>query len=369
VSEVLAVGLMSGTSGDGVDAALVRLRSSTDAELLAFITEPYGEMERATIAEAMTTGRARDLALLHVALGERLAAAALAVLAAGRVAPEQVAVVASHGHTVWHEPGQVSWQLGDPAVIAERLGVAVVSDFRARDVAAGGQGAPLVSLADVMLFGREEGPRILLNIGGMANVTYVPKRGDLAGAIAFDTGPGVAVIDTIAARVDPGARYDDGGARAAKGSVAPSVLEDLLDDVYFRASPPKSTGRERYGTSYAERLLGLVRSAGGSDDDALATATALTVRTIGEGLDRFVPKTGFDLVISGGGARNRTLVAGLEALTPSVARFDDLFFDGKAKEAAAFAFLGWHTIEGRPGNVPGATGARGPRVLGSVTPA
>lgn len=360
---------MSGTSGDGVDAALVQVREPLDARLVGFCTEPYGEAERAAMAEAVASGGARELALLHAALGERFAAAALAVLAAARVAPHDVSVIASHGHTVWHEPGRVSWQLGDPAVIAERVGVTVVSDFRARDVAAGGQGAPLVPLADVMLFGRDDRPRVLLNLGGMANITYVPRRGDLAGAIAFDTGPGVAVIDAVAARLDPPARFDDGGAGAARGVAIVSVIDALLGDGYFDAPPPKSTGRERYGDAYAARLLEMVRRAGGSDDDALATATALTVRTVARGLDRFVPKTGFDLVVSGGGSRNATLMAGLEALAPGLARFDDLFFDGKAKEAVAFAVLGWLTIEGRPGNVPAATGARHARVLGSVTPA
>jgi len=369
VSDALAVGLMSGTSCDGVDAALVRLREPIDAQVVEFSTEPYSEAERAAIAEAVARGGARELALLHAALGERFAAAALAVLAAARVAPHDVQVIASHGHTVWHEPGRVSWQLGDPAVIAERVGVPVVSDFRARDVAAGGQGAPLVPLADVLLFGRDDGPRVLLNLGGMANVTYVPRRGDLAGAIAFDTGPGVAVIDAVATLLDSRIRFDDGGARAARGVAIVSIVDELLGDAYFDAPPPKSTGRERFGGAYAAGLLEKVRRAGGSDDDALATATALTVRTVARGLDRFVPKTGFDLVVSGGGSRNATLMAGLEALAPGLARFDDLFFDGKAKEAVVFAVLGWLTIAGRPGNVPAATGARHARVLGSVTPA
>jgi anhydro-N-acetylmuramic acid kinase len=359
---------MSGTSGDGVDAALVRLHDPLRAELVAFVTEPYEEAERVAMRDAVARGSASDLALLHAALGERLAAAALAVMAAARVAPGDLAFVASHGHTVWHEPGRVSWQLGDPAIIAERVGVKVISDFRARDVAAGGHGAPLVARADVMLFGREDGPRVLLNVGGMANITYVSRRGEADGVIGFDTGPGVAVIDAVTRRVDPGTRFDEGGRRAARGTPNTAALESLLADPYFDAPPPKSTGRERFGDAYAERVVALVRDDGGTDDDAIATATELTVRTIAAALDRFVPNAAWDLVISGGGAENMTLVSGLGALIPRLSRFDDLFFDGGAKEAVAFAVLGWLTLAGRPGNVPAVTGARGTRVLGSVTP-
>ncbi len=202
---------MSGTSLDGVSTALVRLQADPPAAtLVAFRQEPYGAAERGAIIDAMARGTPRDLAFLHVALGERFAGAVLSLLAEARVAPRDLAFIASHGQTVWHEPGKATLQLGDAAVLAERLGVRVVSDFRARDVAAGGQGAPLVPLADVMLFGHEERGRLLLNIGGMANFTWVPRRGVTEGALAFDTGPGVAVIDAVTRRVDPDAAYDVG---------------------------------------------------------------------------------------------------------------------------------------------------------------
>src|SRR5437773_7240931 len=250
---------MSGTSLDGVSAALVRLTADPPgAKLVAFRQEPYGAAERGAIIDAMARGTPRDLAFLHVALGERFAGAVLSLLAEARVAPRDLAFIASHGQTVWHEPGKATLQLGDAAVLAERLGVRVVSDFRARDVAAGGQGAPLVPLADVMLFGHPERGRLLLNVGGIANVTWVPRRGATAGALAFDTGPGVAVIDAVTRRIDPAAAVDRAGAPARRGKPLMRVLDPLLADPYFAEPPPKSTGRERFGIEFADRLLGLV---------------------------------------------------------------------------------------------------------------
>jgi anhydro-N-acetylmuramic acid kinase len=369
MTEHLAIGLMSGTSLDGVSAALVRLDADPPAvRLVAFHQEPYAATERGQIIDAIARGGAKDLALLHVALAERFAGAALQLLAGARVSPRDLSFVASHGQTVWHEPGRATLQLGDPAVLAERLGVRVVSDFRSRDVAAGGQGAPLVPLTDVMLFGHPERGRLLLNLGGMANVTWVPRLGVIDGALAFDTGPGVAVIDAVTRRVDPHAPYDRDGERARRGRVASKALTQLLGDPFFAQAPPKSTGRERFGIAFAERLIELVA---GSDNDAVATATALSVESIAQALERWTPAGPEDeLVISGGGARNPVLVEQLAARVQPrrVLPFDHLFFEGEAKEAVAFAFLGLLTLLGRPGNLPAATGARGPRVLGHVTP-
>src|SRR5213595_1478224 len=286
----LAVGVMSGTSLDGVSTALVRLSEQPlDAQLVAFLQDAYTAPERGQIIEAIARGGSRDLALLHVALGERFAGAVLQLLAQAKVAPRDLSFIASHGQTIWHEPCRATLQLGDPAVIAERVGVRVVSDFRSRDVAAGGQGAPLVPLADVVLFGHLECGRLLLTIGGIANVTFAPRRGVTGGALAFDTGPGVAVVDAVTRRIDPAARFDAGGERARRGKPSPKVLEALLADPYFAAPPPKSTGRERFGPDYAARLLDDVKRAGGSDNDAVATATALTVETIARGVERWTP--------------------------------------------------------------------------------
>src|SRR6266513_1537380 len=373
VTTALAVGLMSGTSLDGVSTALVRLKNDPlDAQLIAFRQDAYTVPERGQLIDVIARRGSKDLALLHVALGERFAGAVLQLLAEAKVAPRDLSFIASHGQTIWHEPGCATLQLGDPAVIAERVGVRVVSDFRSRDVAAGGQGAPLVPLADVVLFGHAEQGRLLLNVGGIANVTFAPRRGVTGGAIAFDTGPGVGVIDAVTRRVDPAARFDAGGERARRGKPSRKVLAALLTDPYFAAPPPKSTGRERFSPDYAARLVEDVKQAGGSDNDAVATATALTVETIAHGIERWTPARALDeLVISGGGARNPRLV---ELLTARVAPrpvvpFDRLFFDGEAKEALVFAFLGFLTVLGEPGNLPAATGARGPRVLGHITPA
>src|SRR2546426_1124152 len=292
VTARLAVGLMSGTSLDGVSTALVRLTddpSLADAQLVAFRQEPYTAAERGQIIDTIARGGSKDLALLHVALGERFAGAVLELLAQARTSPKDLAFVASHGQTIWHEPGRATLQLGDPAVIAERVGLRVVSDFRARDVAAGGQGAPLVPLADVMLFGHPERGRLLLNVGGMANITWAPRRRGIAGGLAFDTGPGVAVIDAVTRRLDPTAPFDLGDERARRGRPVMRVLHQLLTDPFFDQPPPKSTGRERFGIEFADRLIALVRGAGGSANDAVATATALTAETVARGIERWTP--------------------------------------------------------------------------------
>src|SRR4051812_21609374 len=294
---------MSGTSLDGIATALVRVRDD-GVELVAFRQEPYSPGERGAIIDAIARGTPKDVAFLHVALGERFAGAVLALLAQARVSPKALSFIASHGQTIWHEPGRATFQLGDAAVMAERIGVRIVSDFRARDVAAGGQGAPLVPLADVMLFGHEQHGRWLLNIGGIANVTWVPRRGVADGAFAFDTGPGAGVIDSVTRRIDPEAAYDVGGERARRGRPVAKLLDELLVDSYFDQAPPKSTGRERFGIEYADKLLARVRKAGGSDNDAVATATALTAESIGRAIARWGKDDGAaEVVISGGGAK------------------------------------------------------------------
>ena len=366
---MLGVGLMSGTSLDGVDAALVRFGArDADTELVAFRCTPYDVAFRGQALAAMRAGTARDLAALHVALGRRFAAAAADLLQAADVATSDVTFVASHGQTVWHEPGVATLQLGDAAIIAERLGVQVVSDFRSRDVAAGGQGAPLVPIADALLFGADDHARGLLNIGGIANATWVPRRGQIDGVMAFDTGPGVAVMDAVVRRVAPGEVMDRDGRGAALGTRHSALGDALLRDPYFAQPPPKSTGRERFGEQIAERIMAEVQDA----NDAVATALDFTVRSIADQLGRWLPRDAqHDVVVSGGGARNPVLMRRLREAMPGhqIRLFSDVFFDGDAKEAVAFAFLGYLTLEGRGGNVPAATGARGARVLGVITPA
>jgi len=365
----LGVGLMSGTSLDGMDAAFTRFTGPTHAELLGFATRPYAAAERDRIRTVLAGGSPRDFARLHVQLAEWACEAVQLALDAGGGRASDLSFIAFHGQTIWHEPPAVSWQLGEAALLAERFGVRVVSNFRARDVAAGGQGAPLVPAADVLLFGAADAPRVLLNLGGMANLTYVERRAQERGAFAFDTGPGVAVVDAVARLVRPELPFDRDGALAAEGTPDEAVLAELLADPFFAAPPPKSTGRERFGDGYAGALHARVPGANG-----VATAVELTARSIARALADWVPPVS-EVVASGGGVHHPGLMAalerGLRARNPGLRlrRFDELFFPGDAKEAVAFALLGYLTLHGQPGNLVAATGAAGPRVLGTVTPA
>jgi len=355
---------MSGTSLDGVDVALVRIHGERSVELCGFASESYAPSDRRLIREAIVHGGAPELATLDVLLAERFADVARALCERVSVDIDTVDVVGSHGQTIWHVPGTASLQVGNASVLAERLGLRVVSDFRSGDIAAGGQGAPLVPMADAMLFASDT-PRILLNIGGMANATWVRRAGALDDLVAFDTGPGVAVIDGITHLVDPSVEYDHDGERARRGSADPGAVAWALSHSYFESPPPKSTGREVFGEPFARELQ--VRS-NGSDDDAVATAVAVVAESIATQIQRWVPAAG-EVVVSGGGARNPALMDALHVQlgNHSIRSFGDLFFDGDAKEAVAFAYLAWRTTRGLAGNVPAATGARGPRVLGLVT--
>jgi anhydro-N-acetylmuramic acid kinase len=370
----ILIGLMSGTSLDGIAAAAVRFHHTADGdqpELLAFESVAYTADQRARLSAGMVHGTAQEFCRLNVDLGRWLADAALLVMQRAGLRAHDVAAIASHGQTLWHEPGHSTWQIGDAAVIAERTAARVIHDFRTRDVAAGGQGAPLVSLADLNLFAHRDGWRALQNLGGIGNVTVVPPRGSDALALAFDTGPGCGVIDRVVTALDATRHYDVDGALAAQGTPIERVLETLLSDDWYAAPPPKSTGREKYDAAFVTALVTACRSTGPhvQDTDIVATATALTARTMAVGYDRFVRGDLHDVVLSGGGARNPTLIRMIRDAMPAraVRTFDDLFFDGEAKEAVAFAYIGLQHLRGLPCNVPAATGAVGPRILGTRT--
>jgi anhydro-N-acetylmuramic acid kinase len=388
------VGLMSGTSLDGISAATVRFVDTPDGRIehsvLSFTHRAYDPVERQRLEQAMREGHARDFCRLHADLGDWLAEAAVMTLAEAGVARADVAAIASHGQTLWHEPGHSTWQIGDAARIAERTGCAVIADFRARDVAAGGQGAPLVPMADARLFAHPSAWRALQNLGGIGNVTVVPPATALSGedfraVRAFDTGPGVVIIDAVTRALRPALTFDRDGALAARGTAVEALITRELAHPFFRAEPPKSTGRERFSREYIEAFVqGCHACAEGrllTDEDIIATATEFTARTIADQYARFMPEPIGDVVLAGGGAKNPTLVAAIAralstqhptrgaAVVPTVVRFDDVFFDGEAKEAVAFALMGYLHLTGRSGNVPGATGARGPRTLGHFTPA
>lgn len=370
---------MSGTSLDGIDAALVQVDDAEGkfgAQLEAFLTQPYTPAQRRTIKDALNRGP-RELCRLNFDLGAWFADAAEQLLAEAAVGADALAAIGSHGQTVWHEPPAAgrrgaTLQLGEPALIAERLGVAVISDFRARDMAAGGEGAPLVPIVDQLLFSLADAPRALQNIGGIANLTLLPPEGSARPVLAFDSGPGIAVIDAVVEIVSGGSEhYDLDGKRAAAGTPSEELLGELLADSYFQRPPPKSTGRERFGDAYARQLVRRGQEEGLSDHDLVATATALSARTIAGGyrlLERELQPV--DCVVSGGGARNPTLMQMLaEALHPiPVTDLSALGWDPDAKEAAAFAILAHLFQTGQPGNLPTVTGAAGPRILGKLTP-
>lgn len=385
------MGLMSGTSLDGISAAVVRFHDGartaypSGCELLAHLTRPYAPAERQRLEGAIQHGAtAAQWCQLGFDLGAWLADAAEAVVEASGVPRGAVRAIGSHGQTVWHEPGRSTWQIGEAAVIAERLGVDVVSDFRVQDVAAGGQGAPLVSLADAVLFAPDAGARALQNLGGIANVTIVPARSATPvagrtsaaqsatgmGVRAFDTGPGVVVINGVVRALRPDLAFDVDGAIARQGSAIAAVVDSLLAEAYFAVPPPKSTGRELFSAGYIADFIARCRATpGATDADIVATAVSLTARSVGDAYRRFVPEPVESVLLSGGGARNPVLVESLvRELAPRVVRpFAEVYFDGEAKEAVAFALLALLHVTGRPGNVPSATGARGLRILGKMT--
>ena len=375
------VGVMSGTSLDGISAAAVRfadklgaapVNGETRATLLAFRVTPYTDEQHARLRKALSAGTAQDYCRLNFDLGTWLAEAVVGVLADAGVARNEIRAIGSHGQSLWHEPLHSTWQLGEAAVIAERTGIDVVSDFRVRDVAAGGHGAPLVSMADALIFSGRRW-RALQNIGGIGNVTVVPPNGSLDGVRAFDTGPGASVIDRVVRSLVPGLPYDVDGRLAAAGTPIDEVVNELLAAPYFVSPPPKSTGPELFDAGYVQTLIERARAVRPTAraEDIIATATSLTACSIADAYRRFLPEPITEVLVSGGGARNPTLVDMLTRLVAPihVRPFADEFFDGEAKEAVAFALLAYLHLSRRMGNVPRATGAKGGRILGKFTPA
>ncbi len=376
------IGLMSGTSADGVDAALVAWPDGPEArpfELLAFREEPLPRALQQRIHQ-LAAGRVepggalRELAGLDVELGELFAAAAASVAASAGLGLDEVDAIASHGQTVAHHPElRATLQIGDPSVIAERTGCTTVADFRPRDVAAGGEGAPLAPFFHLAALGDRAESRVALNLGGIANVTWLPAAARPDDVLAFDVGPANALLDGVVQRVSAGReRFDEGGRRALRGRVDESLFEELLDDDFLRRPPPKSTGRERYGLAEAEALAERWQREGREPDDLVATLAAFTSEAVARACRDFLADfSKLDRVlVGGGGARNPALLAGLAERLPgvSVEPFDDAGVPADAAEAMAFSLMGRNALLGLPNHLPRCTGASRATVLGEIVP-
>ncbi len=398
--EMIVAGVMSGTSADGINVALLRLgegsrpasisvsafrgqRSPRHIELLGHAEYSYAQNVRAAVLGAMNASHASvaDLARLNFLLGELYADA---VLAAQRKFGLKVALVACHGQTLYHQGKAMqylgrkiatTWQTGEAAILAARVGVPVVSDFRPSDMAAGGKGAPLVPFLDYLLFRDARAGRIVQNIGGIANLTSIPAHAAVSAVLAFDTGPGNMVIDAVTEKFF-GEPFDRGGKIAASGKVFEPVVDKLMKREFFRRQPPKTAGREEFGREFVREFL---RSCGRArKQDIVATATALTATSIADAIRRFVlnnsatrKRSPREMILSGGGAKNPTLVTmlanELTALDVRVRVSDEFGIPSDAKEAVAFAVLGYQTWHRRPSNVPSATGAKRAAVLGKIS--
>jgi anhydro-N-acetylmuramic acid kinase len=391
---MVVAGVMSGTSADGVDVAVCRIspprvRGGTPmVKLLGHVGVAYPKAVRAAVLGAMDAEAisVADLARLNWLLGEVYADA---VEKAKSSLAVKIGLVGCHGQTVYHQGAaerylgkalRATWQMGEAAVIAERLRVPVVSDFRPADIAAGGQGAPLVPMLDYCMFRSAKVSRVLQNLGGIGNLTAIPAGAGVDGLMAFDTGPGNMVIDACMRRLYE-REFDKSGAVARTGKVLQDVVEKILKEGYFSALPPKSCGREQFGESFVSRFIATCRKSGESvrDEDVVATATALTATSVVDAYRRFVwghvgqaaPLSPVEFVVAGGGAKNdvlmRMLREGLEPLKVKVRSMEELGIPTQAKEAVAFALMAWLSWNGLPGNVPSATGARRAVVLGKIS--
>jgi len=383
---MIVVGIMSGTSADGIDVALVRIPTPGNGfpklDLLAHESIPYPRQLRKAVLAAMNakTTSTAELARLNWRLGIAYAEAVWLILARN---PMKIDLIGCHGQTLYHQADEqayagarfaCTWQAGETAILAGEFGVPVISNFRPADVVAGGHGAPLVPLLDFAQFRHAKRGRILQNIGGIANMTAIPAAAAMEQTLAFDSGPGNMVIDELMLRLfrKP---MDADGAIAATGQILPAVLKQALRHAFFRKAPPKTAGREQFGKEFAAAFLADCKRASRRKEDAIATATALTVESIGLAYERFVAaRMGggpIDYIVSGGGTRNaalmRQLTERLGEYGCAVSTSDRFGLPAEAKEAAAFALLAWQTWHHRPGNLPSATGAGRPVILGQVT--
>jgi anhydro-N-acetylmuramic acid kinase len=369
-------GIMSGTSLDGIDVAIVDIQGRRICPIAFHSTSYEPRVRNAILGVSNTTAATAEIARLHFLLGSLYAKAVQDACRRHRIPLDSLKLVGCHGQTIYHQgeshpylgrPVAATLQIGEAGVIAEQIGVPVVSDFRPRDMAAGGKGAPLVPYLDYLLFRHPKKGRVALNIGGIANLSAIPPNAPPEDLVAFDTGPGNMIIDALTTEFTRGRQhYDRSGSIAAQGRLDRRLLDRLLADPYYRQPPPKTAGREQYGAEFLARLKRRLPLR-----DLITTATALTAATIALGIQRFIqPGMPVDeLVAAGGGVHNWTLMAYLQAFLPGVriTRTTDYGIDPDAKEAIAFAALAYETYHQRPSNVPSATGARHAVILGKVT--
>jgi anhydro-N-acetylmuramic acid kinase len=383
-NEKFVVGLMSGTSLDGIDAAVVSIREENDGKfdikLLHFSTLPYSSEMKEILLELCNPVRARmeDISSMNMLLGELFANAATKVVEEANLSLDQIDLISSHGQTIFHQPEEIeiagakvtsTLQIGDIAVIAERTGVMTIGDFRTRDMAAGGQGAPLVPYADYLLFGNPDFGRVLVNIGGISNITVLPAGCDEHGVLAFDTGPGNMLIDAFTEYATDGQQsFDKNGEMASRGKVDEAWLKELLAHPYYQLEPPKSTGRELFGRDYAKQLW--KNSSHLTVEDRMATITELTARTLANSILTYIEKDNIkEVFISGGGWHNMAILNSLRHSLPSQIKIEStehLGLSGDAKEAIVFALLGYQCYMKRTNNLPAATGAKKPVIMGKM---
>jgi len=383
---MLVLGMMSGTSADGIDVSLARIGGappSLNAKLLGHTSVKFPpalrkEILRVAEQQPITAG---TMSQLNFRFGELFADAAIAACRKFRVSPKRISLIGSHGQTIFHQGRPLPFfgsrtastlQIGEPSVIAARTGITTVGDFRPADMALGGQGAPLVPYADYLLYRHDKFGRVSLNLGGIANVTVLPRAAKPQQVFAFDTGPANMLIDALVSHFSRGRqRFDKNAQLAAQGRSHPALLDELLRDPYLKLAPPKSTGREYYGHAYLKKMLALGRRHRAKPNDLIRAATMFTALSVVDALNRFVlPKTKIDqLIVSGGGAQNPLILAQLSAALPSIEMLPSgrLGIPEDAKEAFAFALLAYETFHQRPANLPSATGARGPAILGKIS--
>ncbi|MBO4888290.1 MAG: anhydro-N-acetylmuramic acid kinase [Firmicutes bacterium] len=383
-NEKLVVGLMSGTSADGVDAVLCRISGhgpGTKVRQLAFVSPAYSKdvHDRIIRIAKGDFGGAREICLMNFYLTEMFTEAVLSLCREAGISPSEIDLIGTHGQTIYHIPVpedylgkkiRATLQIGEPSGLVERIGAVTVSDFRVRDMAAGGLGAPLVPYTEYILYSDPDRNVGLQNIGGIGNITVLPAGGKLEDLSAFDTGPGNMIMDAVTTRITGGQQhYDKDGSIASSGTIHTGLLEELMKDPYLPVIPPKTTGREYFGDAYVERIFRLAGEMGISDRDILATVTMFTAQTIAYSIHHLCPVKPERLIVGGGGSMNPALMQDIRDALPKIEVItnEDIGFDGNAKEAVAFAILANEAIHSVCNNAPAATGALHPVVMGKIS--